>query len=230
MVDTKSWVDYDREYLKGIAFFNKRRFFEAHEVWEEAWTRTRGKDREFLQGLLQTAVAMHHFRRGNFKGAAYLFPVSRRRLRACGDRYWGLDVRGLLSDTASFLFGPKRRPIPEIRWEPVFPVPTLLYDGKCGLCAASLRLLRALDIFGEVEAVDFRTLPDLKTLHPGLSIERCKTRIQFVEPDGRLSEGFSAIRRLSLKLILLWPLAPLLHIPGAGLIGRPVYDWIEQKR
>jgi hypothetical protein len=51
-----------------------------------------------------------------------------------------------------------------------------------------------------------------------------------VEPDGRLSEGFFFLRRLSLKMPLLMPLVPVLYLPGAGWVGQRVYDWVARRR
>lgn len=107
---------------------------------------------------------------------------------------------------------------------------TLLYDGQCGFCQAGVRRLAALDVFAYCEPVDYHAAADLARIHPALTPQRCRSRMQLVEPGGRLSEGFDAARRLSLTLPLLWPLAPLLWLPGMRLIGRPAYDWIARRR
>ncbi len=109
------------------------------------------------------------------------------------------------------------------------PQDRLLYDGGCSFCRGSVRSLGALDPTGRVALVDFREL-DLKGISPRLTRDACMRRIQFVERDGRLSEGFDAFRRLSLKLPLLRPLAPLLYIPGMRLVGVPAYDFIARHR
>jgi len=107
---------------------------------------------------------------------------------------------------------------------------TLLYDGRCGLCLDGMRLLRGLDLFSQIRLVDFHTLPDPAQLHPVLSADRCRSRMQLIESDGTLTEGFSSLRRLSLKLPTLWGLAPILRLPGMGRLGPLIYDWIAQRR
>lgn len=107
---------------------------------------------------------------------------------------------------------------------------TLLYDGGCGFCLASIRRLQGLDLFGRLELVDFHRVPDLTRLHPALTPGRCHSRMQLVEPDGRLSEGFWAFRRLSVLLPLLWPLAPGLRLPGMGWVGPRIYDAVARRR
>jgi predicted DCC family thiol-disulfide oxidoreductase YuxK len=105
----------------------------------------------------------------------------------------------------------------------------LIYDGGCGFCRASLARIQALDPTGRIEAVDFRSA-DVANLNAALTPEACHARIHLLEPNGRLTGGFDAFRRLSLRLPLLWPLAPLLNLPGLGLIGAPVYDWVARNR
>ena len=106
----------------------------------------------------------------------------------------------------------------------------LLYDGGCGFCLASVARLAVLDVFGRIEPIDFHTAPDVAALHPALTPERCHSRMQLVEPGGRLSEGFLAFRRMSRLLVLLYPLAPLLYVPGVSWIGQRIYDWVARRR
>ena len=54
---------------RGLELFNEGRFFESHEVLEEAWMPEQGPRRLFLQGIIHAAVAFHHLERGNLSGA-----------------------------------------------------------------------------------------------------------------------------------------------------------------
>jgi uncharacterized protein len=56
----------------GLAHFNSRRFFEAHEIWEEIWLVESEPEKTFLQGLIQLAAAYHHYSRGNPAGTESL--------------------------------------------------------------------------------------------------------------------------------------------------------------
>jgi len=89
---------FDKRYLQGIAHFNKREFFDAHEVWESLWKEEKGEGRKFLQGLIQYATALHHFERRNFRGARILFDTGSRLLEPYGDVHWGLPVKKLMDD------------------------------------------------------------------------------------------------------------------------------------
>lgn len=84
-------------YAAGIRFFNECEFFEAHETWEELWTEYRGPARRFYQGLIQAAVALHHFGNGNIRGAKKVYVSSRAYLDDYRPAYLGLDLETFLN-------------------------------------------------------------------------------------------------------------------------------------
>ncbi len=88
--------DYPPLYLKGIEHFNECEFFEAHDIWEELWTEHRGTARKFYQGLIQAAVALHHFGNGNTRGARKVYLTSRVYLEEYTPSYQGLDMEKFL--------------------------------------------------------------------------------------------------------------------------------------
>jgi len=90
--------NYDPLYLKGIKHFNECEFFEAHEAWEELWTEYRGEGRKYFQGLIQAAVALHHFGNGNLRGAKKVFFTSRGYLDSYAPSYEGLDLEKFLAE------------------------------------------------------------------------------------------------------------------------------------
>lgn len=88
---------YDPLYLKGIAYFNACEFFEAHETWEELWKDYSGELRLFYKGLIQAAVALHHFGNGNIRGARKVYFSSRNYIAQYGPVCQGLDVTKFLA-------------------------------------------------------------------------------------------------------------------------------------
>jgi hypothetical protein len=90
-------ADYDPLYLQGIEHFNDCDFFEAHETWEELWTEYRGDARKFYQGLIQVAVALHHFGNGNIRGARKVYTTSRGYLQEYPNHFAGLDLEKFLA-------------------------------------------------------------------------------------------------------------------------------------
>jgi predicted metal-dependent hydrolase len=89
--------DYPPQYLAGIEFFNRCDFFEAHEVWEELWQEDFGPARKFYQGLIQAAVALHHFGNGNIRGAKKVYFGSCGYLEPYRPTYLGLDLDAFLA-------------------------------------------------------------------------------------------------------------------------------------
>ena len=89
-------LQYDPLYLQGIEHFNECDFFEAHEVWEELWTEYRGELRRFYQGMIQAAVALHHFGNGNIRGAKKVYLSSRGYLDDYRPACQGLDLEQFL--------------------------------------------------------------------------------------------------------------------------------------
>lgn len=88
---------------EGIRLFNEGYFFEAHEIWEEAWHLERGEPRLFLQGLIQVAAGFHHFHTGNRRGAAALCRKAISKLRRYPDKYLGIEAKRLREQVESFL-------------------------------------------------------------------------------------------------------------------------------
>ncbi|HEY4232722.1 MAG TPA: DUF309 domain-containing protein [Lacipirellulaceae bacterium] len=89
--------NYDPLYLQGIAYFNACEFFEAHETWEDLWKSYSGELRLFYKGLIQSAVALHHFGNGNIRGARKVYFTSRNYLEQYRPFCVGLDLEKFLS-------------------------------------------------------------------------------------------------------------------------------------
>jgi hypothetical protein len=90
--------EYDPLYLQGIAYFNACEFFEAHEVWEDLWKSYSGELRLFFKGLIQAAVALHHFGNGNIRGARKVYGSSRGYLAQYRPVCLGLGVEKFLKE------------------------------------------------------------------------------------------------------------------------------------
>lgn len=75
--------------------FNRGEWFECHETLEELWVGTQGELRDFYQGFLQLAVAMHHLEDGNLKGALFLLENGAGLLRGGAPLCQRVDAAGL---------------------------------------------------------------------------------------------------------------------------------------
>ena len=62
-------MEADPRFAEGVELFNKGDYYAAHDAWESLWLERFGEEKDFLQGLILSAVALHHWGRGNLRGA-----------------------------------------------------------------------------------------------------------------------------------------------------------------
>lgn len=87
----------DPRFVQFVRHFNgDRDYFECHELLEELWMEE-GRH-PLLQGLLQAAVALYHWRNGNVSGAAKLMRLALGKLEGWPDRVLGLELGVLRGD------------------------------------------------------------------------------------------------------------------------------------
>ena len=84
------------EYRRGIALFNRAEFFQAHEVLEDIWRAAPTEDKKFLQGLVQVAVAFHHYSTGNFVGMRSVMERAMRNMTGHPQRIEGIKLAPLM--------------------------------------------------------------------------------------------------------------------------------------
>lgn len=82
--------------MRGAALFDAGDYFEAHEVWEDAWRAVADPEaHRLLQGLIQCAAAAIKVREGSWRGAATLIERASTKLAGLSDP--ALDLAGLLA-------------------------------------------------------------------------------------------------------------------------------------
>lgn len=87
------------QLLRAIRQFNSREWYECHETLEELWLDEAGEVRDLLQGFLQIAVALHHWRNGNHGGAVSLLASGVNYLKQVSDACLWVDVAALVVDS-----------------------------------------------------------------------------------------------------------------------------------
>ncbi len=86
----------DRKLLfKAAELFNRKCYFECHELLEDEWRGTCGEDKRFLQGLIMVAVGMVHVVGENYKGAVNVLEKGLTRLEPFVPERHGLDLERL---------------------------------------------------------------------------------------------------------------------------------------
>jgi predicted DCC family thiol-disulfide oxidoreductase YuxK len=126
----------------------------------------------------------------------------------------------------------------ETRAAPVAPGPTaaasrwtVLYDGLCPLCIRTATIVDLLDGGRRVALVDFEgSWARASALAQGLTREQAREAMHLVAPDGRRVRGFLAFRALTGVVPALWPLAPLLRLPGVAPAGDLIYRFVAARR
>lgn len=91
------------ELRRGIALFNRSEFFEAHEVLEDVWRAAPADQKKHFQGLVQTAVAFHHFSTGNRIGMRSVLERAMRNLDGCAAEFHGIHIALLKKSVAQWL-------------------------------------------------------------------------------------------------------------------------------
>ncbi len=86
------------QLLLAIRQFNGRDWYNCHETLEDLWLGETGEVRNFLQGALQIAVALHHWRNGNHGGAVSLLESGVKYLNRVSDACLWVDVAALITD------------------------------------------------------------------------------------------------------------------------------------
>src|SRR6476661_7201948 len=74
--------DFDAHYLGYFECFNRRLYYEAHDVLEELWLGQRsGPNYSFYKGLIQLAGAYVHLQKNRLRPASALFKLARTNLQ-----------------------------------------------------------------------------------------------------------------------------------------------------
>ena len=81
---------------QGIDLFNRRYFFEAHDVLEEIWQAEKGPLRNFFKGLIHLAGGFHHYQNENWRGSAALLTSGIVYLKPYGPEQMGIDLAVIL--------------------------------------------------------------------------------------------------------------------------------------
>lgn len=81
---------------KGLKSFNEKKFYDAHEFWEDLWSDFRLSDAKFIQGLIQLSVGYFHISNFNKNGANGLFKKCLPKLNLYRPEHRGIDVENIL--------------------------------------------------------------------------------------------------------------------------------------
>ena len=103
----------------------------------------------------------------------------------------------------------------------------LIYDADCRLCATLARWLSRADILQRIIWTPYQSLDAPPS---GLSWDDLKRSAYLVDGGDQQIEGFYAFRMLTVRIVLLAPLALIFWFPGINVIGSALYRWVARNR
>lgn len=106
---------------------------------------------------------------------------------------------------------------------------TLIYDGKCPVCAGAVKWIRENELSGSFEMVACQS-EKRAALYPEVNRSDCMTAMHLVLPDGARLVGEQALPGIVARLRGYRFAAPLFRLPGATALSRIAYRWFADRR
>ena len=101
---------------------------------------------------------------------------------------------------------------------------TVLYDGQCRFCIRQIANLRRFDGGGRLRFISLHD-PSVAIDYPDLTKEQLMEEMWVVTQAGERFGGAYAVRYLTKRLPLLWPLYPWMRIP----FSMPIWCWMYRQ-
>ena len=99
-VENKNFKNSFRNALK---LFNDKKWYEAHDAFEEIWNTLDGDERQVVQGILQVSVSQFHLTKGNLNGATILLGEGLGRIKKRTKINLGIDLDSLCKNLECLL-------------------------------------------------------------------------------------------------------------------------------
>lgn len=102
---------------------------------------------------------------------------------------------------------------------------TVYYDADCRFCSGGVSLLSRAGVLGEVDWT-----PIQSGSRPEGVTDEDLNRSMHLETASGVYSGFDAVKRIALRIPILWPLALISWLPGMGSLGSQGYAIIAHNR
>ena len=89
LLKSKNFID---SLDAALDLFNNKKWYEAHDAFEEIWNGLYGDERQIIQGILQVSVSQFHLSKGNLNGAMILLGEGLGRIKSRVSVDFGLDL------------------------------------------------------------------------------------------------------------------------------------------
>lgn len=106
----------------------------------------------------------------------------------------------------------------------------VLYDGNCKLCRRTIALLRVFDLFGRITWINALDRAMLDAHGLGWLNQNDLLHDMHAVVARRKWRGYDAYRALSSRILVLWPLLPMLYLPPVASVGAKIYRRVADSR
>ena len=96
-------IGKDEAIEKGRYYFNHERFWEAHEVLENAWKKSEGKEKELVQGIILVAAALVHYQKNENEICLSIFNRALEKIGESQGQYHMINVDALRNKVSSMI-------------------------------------------------------------------------------------------------------------------------------
>ena len=84
---------FEDNLFNALNLFNKQKWYEAHDAFEDIWNNVDGDERQVIQGILQVSVSQFHLKKGNLNGATILLGEGLGRIKTRTNINLGIDLK-----------------------------------------------------------------------------------------------------------------------------------------
>jgi predicted DCC family thiol-disulfide oxidoreductase YuxK len=107
----------------------------------------------------------------------------------------------------------------------------VLYDGDCPFCCKTTAVLKRLDWLHRLTFHNCRETADIPANTAHLDTQKMIEQMHVLTPGRQHAlAGFRAVRWIAGRIPLMWPIYPLLFIPGVARLGQRLYMWVARNR
>ena len=89
--------------VEALSLFNRRYYWETHEILEELWLEERGRPKLFYQGIIQAAAALYHVLNANPRGVIKLAEDSIAKLNPYLPAYESIPLAALIESLGRYV-------------------------------------------------------------------------------------------------------------------------------
>lgn len=106
---------------------------------------------------------------------------------------------------------------------------TVLFDGSCSLCRASVARARRFDRNQRIEFLNLHD-PQAASRFPQVNRQEAMRLMQAVDLNGRVFSGVDAWARIGRQLLGWNLVAWILLVPGIHWLAARIYAWVARNR